>query len=306
MTSNWIVVAGDARVANLVATAQQIGGAVGALVVGSEELAQHVAGAGVDRTIWLGDPGAAPLEAFAQPVAEVIAGELPTVVLGAARDPERVLLGAVAARLPAPLFVMPKQITAATDHLEIRTPAFGGIADDTVRVEGPAVAMLDGGGLVQGTGQGSVERLVAAGVADARVTRTVPPTRAQVDLGRAERIVAVGRGLRAQEDLALIQQLADALDAEVACSRPLAEGLEWLNADRYIGVTGQHVAPKLYVAVGISGQLQHVVGARGARHVVVINNDENAPYFSEADYGIVGNLYDVVPALVSALGQEPT
>lgn len=302
MTSNWIVVAGDARVANLIATAQQIGGGVGAVVVGPEELAQQIAGAGVDRTIWLGDPGEAPLEAFARPVAEAIVGERPTVVLGAARDPERALLGAVAASLPAPLFAMPKQITAASGKVVIRNPAYGGIADDSIEVSGSAVAMLDGGGIAEGTKQGAVEPVAVTGVADVRVTRVIPSTRAQVDLGRAERIVAVGRGLRTQDDLALIQRLADSLDAEIACSRPLAEGLEWLNADRYIGVTGQHVAPKLYVAVGISGQLQHVVGARAARNVMVINNDENAPYFSEADYGIVGDLYEVIPALISALG----
>lgn len=302
MTSNWIVVAGDARAANLIATAQQIGGELGAVVVGPKELAQQIADGGATRTVWLGDTGQAPLEAYAGAVAEVLAKENPALVLGAARDAERALLGAVAAKLPAPLFAMPKEIRAEDGHLVIRNPAFGGIAEDLIQVDGPAVAMLDGGGVVEVTGTGTVEEVAAADIAQVQVTQTIPPARAQVDLGRAERIVAVGRGLRSQDDLSLIQQLADALGAEVACSRPLAEGLGWLNADRYVGVTGQHVAPKLYIAVGISGQLQHVVGARAAENVVVINNDENAPYFNEADYGIVGDLYNVIPALISAVG----
>lgn len=302
MTSNWIVVAGDARVANLIETANNLDGGVGAVVVGPKEVAQQVADGGVDQTLWLGDPGEAPLEAYAQAIAKVIVEQSPHLVLGAARDAERAVLGAVAAGLPAPLFAMPKEIKSVDGKLEIRNPAFGGIAEDVIQVDGPAVAMLDGGPAPEATGSGTVDEQAASDVLAVKVTQTIPPERAQVDLGRAERIVSVGRGLRSQDDLKLVQQLADALDAEVACSRPLAEGLGWLNADRYIGVTGQHVSPKLYVAIGISGQLQHVVGARTAGTVVVINNDENAPYFSEADYGIVGDLYNVIPALVSALG----
>lgn len=99
----------------------------------------------------------------------------------------------------------------------------------------------------------------------------------------------------------MVEELAKALDAEIACSRPLAEGLGWLSRDRYIGVTGQHVHPDLYVAVGISGQLQHVVGCRDAGTVVVVNCDAKAPYFGECDYGIVGDLAQVVPALTAAL-----
>jgi electron transfer flavoprotein alpha subunit len=123
-----------------------------------------------------------------------------------------------------------------------------------------------------------------------------------VDLSRAHRIVSVGRGCKSRDDLALVDALAKALGAEVACSRPLAEGLEWFTHDRYVGVTGQHVAPELYVALGISGQLQHVVGSRGAATVVVVNTDADAPYFAEADFGVVGDLTKVIPALIDALG----
>ena len=118
-----------------------------------------------------------------------------------------------------------------------------------------------------------------------------------VDLGAAEAVVAVGRGLKAREDLALITDLAAAMGAELACSRPLAEGVDWVAKERYVGISGQHITPRLYLAIGISGQLQHMVGVRGAGVVVAVNKDKDAPVFRQCDYGIVGDLYQVVPAL---------
>ena len=114
-------------------------------------------------------------------------------------------------------------------------------------------------------------------------------------------MVGIGRGLKTKDDLALIDGLAGAADAEIACSRPLAEGLDWLGRDRYIGCSGWNLSPDVYFAVGISGQLQHMVGVRGAKTIVAINSDPNAPVFAEADYGLVGDLYQLVPALTEAL-----
>ena len=99
----------------------------------------------------------------------------------------------------------------------------------------------------------------------------------------------------------MLADLAGALGGELACSRPLAEGVDWLPKERYIGISGQHIAPDLYVAVGISGQLQHMVGVRDAKVIVAVNSDKAAPIFTQCDYGIVGDLYDVVPALTAAL-----
>ena len=114
-------------------------------------------------------------------------------------------------------------------------------------------------------------------------------------------MVGVGRGLKAREDLALIEELAHALDAEIACSRPVAEGLNWMGKDRYIGSSGARIAPRLYLAVGISGQLQHMVGVTGAETIVAVNSDPNAAIFAQADYGLVGDLYQLVPAITAAL-----
>jgi electron transfer flavoprotein alpha subunit len=121
-----------------------------------------------------------------------------------------------------------------------------------------------------------------------------------VDLGSAERIVSVGRGIREADNLPLVQKLADALGAELAASRPICDS-GWLPMERQVGSSGQTVAPKLYVAIGISGAIQHLVGMKGSKTIVAINKDAEAPIFEVADYGIVGDLFQVVPALLEEL-----
>jgi electron transfer flavoprotein alpha subunit len=131
-----------------------------------------------------------------------------------------------------------------------------------------------------------------------RVREVFEGVKDRVDLSRAETIVAVGRGIGKKENLAIVQELADALGAEIAASRPVCDS-EWLPMDRQIGSSGQTVAPRLYVAIGISGAIQHLVGMKGSSTIVAVNKDPNAPIFSVADYGIVGDLFEVVPALTA-------
>ena len=121
-----------------------------------------------------------------------------------------------------------------------------------------------------------------------------------VDLSQAERIVSVGRGIKEQANIAVAQQLAEALGAEIAASRPICDA-GWLPMERQVGSSGQTVAPKLYLALGISGAIQHLVGMKGANTIVAINKDPDAPIFEIADYGIVGDLFEIVPAIITAL-----
>ncbi len=121
-----------------------------------------------------------------------------------------------------------------------------------------------------------------------------------VDLSQAERIVAVGRGIKSHENIAIAEQLAKAFGAELAASRPICDN-GWLPMERQIGSSGQTVAPKLYVALGISGAIQHLVGMKGARTIVAINKDAEAPIFEVADYGIQGDLFELAPALIAEL-----
>jgi electron transfer flavoprotein alpha subunit len=121
-----------------------------------------------------------------------------------------------------------------------------------------------------------------------------------VDLTQAEVIVSVGRGIKEQKNIELVQKLAEALGAEIAASRPICDS-GWLPMDRQVGSSGQTVAPKLYLALGISGAIQHVVGMKGARTIVAVNKDQNAPIFEIADYGIVADIFEIMPALTEAL-----
>jgi electron transfer flavoprotein alpha subunit len=118
-----------------------------------------------------------------------------------------------------------------------------------------------------------------------------------VDLTQAEIIVSVGRGIKEQKNIDLAKQLAEALGGEIAASRPICDS-GWLPMDRQIGSSGQTVAPKLYLALGISGAIQHIVGMKGARSVVAVNKDHEAPIFEIADVAVVGNLFDIVPPLI--------
>jgi electron transfer flavoprotein alpha subunit len=121
-----------------------------------------------------------------------------------------------------------------------------------------------------------------------------------VDLTAASVIVSVGRGIREQENIPLVQALADALGAELAASRPICDA-GWLPMERQVGSSGQTVSPKLYLAIGISGAIQHLVGMKGSKTVIAINKDENAPIFEVADYGVAGDLFEIVPALTKAI-----
>ena len=141
-------------------------------------------------------------------------------------------------------------------------------------------------------------------LSDVQIRRQAEPKFQQakqaVDLSQAPLIVAVGRGIKSQENIEMVQKLVEALGAEIAASRPICDN-EWLPMDRQIGSSGQTVSPKLYLAVGISGAIQHVVGMKNSQTIVAINKDAEAPIFDIADYGIVGDLFDIVPALTAEI-----
>jgi electron transfer flavoprotein alpha subunit len=144
------------------------------------------------------------------------------------------------------------------------------------------------------------------GMADVQIrTQTEPKfqeAKQAVDLSQAPLIVAVGRGIKSQENIEIVQKLAAALGAEIAASRPICDN-EWLPMDRQIGSSGQTVSPKLYIAIGISGAIQHVVGMKNSQTIVAINKDAEAPIFDIADYGVVGDLFEIVPALTAEINE---
>jgi electron transfer flavoprotein alpha subunit len=264
-------------------------------------VAETVAASGVDKVVWCCTPDDAPAEASAPALAETVAADPPRVVLAGRNPGERVLLGAAAARLKAAVLTGARTVSIDGDDVIVVNAVFGDIADETVAVSGPVALLLDGGPVPPPGGTTvPIEEVTATPLA-MKVIETRTSGFDEVDLGEAHRVIGVGRGLAAKEDLASVEALAKAMSAEIACSRPVAEGLNWMGKDRYIGSSGAHIAPQLYLAIGISGQLQHMVGVQGAETIVAINSDPNAAVFAHTDYGLVGDLYQLVPAITAAL-----
>jgi electron transfer flavoprotein alpha subunit len=150
---------------------------------------------------------------------------------------------------------------------------------------------------------GQVRELEPAPMGLAKVVDRKPKVKQSGDIRDAKVLVCVGRGLEKEEDLALAKNLANVLGGELACTRPIAEEMHWMPEETYIGLSGQKVKPEIYIGIGISGQIQHVTGIRDSRLICAINRDENAAIFEVSDYGIVGDLYKVLPELTRELKQ---
>jgi electron transfer flavoprotein alpha subunit len=249
-------------------------------------------------------------DAYVQALSAFVAAASPALVLLPHTYQTRDFAPALAARLDRALVTDVQALKGNAGELTCSRPMFQGKLTADVVAEGPAphfvslqLGAFGADAATRGAAAATV-RVEAAQVDPARIRQQpeapFQEARQAVDLSQAERIVAVGRGIKGQEHLGLAQALADALGAELAASRPICDA-GWLPMERQIGSSGQTVAPKLYLAVGISGAIQHVVGMKGARTIVAVNKDADAPIFEVADYGIAGDLFEIVPALTAEL-----
>ncbi|MCS7133699.1 MAG: electron transfer flavoprotein subunit alpha/FixB family protein [Candidatus Caldarchaeum sp.] len=150
-----------------------------------------------------------------------------------------------------------------------------------------------------------VERLnIVSDAPEVKFLESIKPEKAHVDLEKAGVVVAVGRGFKKKEDLAMAEELARIIGAEVGCSRPISGDLKWLEEERHIGLSGKRVRPSLYIALGISGQVQHLVGMRDSKTVIAVNTDPNAPMAIESDYFFVADLYKILPTTIESLKKK--
>ena len=234
-------------------------------------------------------------EGAASAAASAVTAEPGTIVLVPNRPVERVIAGAIAARHSLPVLTGVTAIGQGTATLH----RFGGITSETVSCDS-AVAIMEGGAPTEGAP--APAKILEASFPDTlAVTAETTQETTHANLPAAARVVVAGTAFREIQDLALAQALADAIDAELACTRPLSEGKGWMARDRYIGVSGQVVAPDLYIGAGVSGQIHHSAGMDQSGVVVAINEDENAPIFEIADYGIIGDIYEVLPQFTAAV-----
>ncbi len=296
------------------AAAQQVGGPfkVAVLGVGLDACAAEIAKTDVAEVIVVESPALAEYtsDGYVAALAAVIGQEQPSHVFLAHTYQARDFAPALAARLGRPLVTDVIAINKEGDRQIYVRPIFQGKLNAGVEAIGPGphfvtfqIGAFRADAARPGAGAASVRKANVAVDASAIRQRPDPPfkeAKQAVDLSQAERIVAVGRGIKGKEHLQIAEQLAQALGAELAASRPICDA-GWLPMDRQIGSSGQTVAPKLYVALGISGAIQHLVGMKGSRTIVAINKDPEAPIFEVADFGIVGDLFEIVPAIVAEL-----
>ena len=195
---------------------------------------------------------------------------------------------------------------ADANGLTVTREMYGSKVETTVAISGsPIVVTIRGGEWppLEGTGEANVNSANVSfdsSTFGARVIGFEELTAGDVDIAEADVLVSVGRGIEDEDNLEIIHELADALGATVSASRPIVDS-GWLPKNRQVGQSGKTVTPDLYIAIGISGAVQHVAGMKGAKTIIAINNDSNAPIFDLADYGVVDDLFDVIPALTEAL-----
>ena len=301
-----------------IAAAQQLGEPLTVAVVGSgvAAVAAEVAAADVQEVVTIDAAALEPYtpDGFTAALAQAIDQLKPSLVFLPHTYQTRDLAPKLAARLDRALITdvtaIKTEPPASSHEPRFVRPMFQGKLTADVVPQGPAphvvttqIGSFRADSARKGPSPAAVRALTVA--VDAASIRQKPEApfqeaRQAVDLSQAERIVSVGRGIKEQDKLPIAQQLADALHAELAASRPICDA-GWLPMERQVGSSGQTVAPKLYLALGISGAIQHLVGMKGSSTVVAINKDPDAPIFEIADYGIVGDLFEIVPAIIEAV-----
>lgn len=254
-----------------------------------------------DKVAKVSVPEGSVLDDAADTVIAVLDAEQPNVVLVEPTRHMKTIAGRLAAHAGAAVI---------TDVMEFAADGakslyFGGVAERVQKAAGDVAIYTVSAGAFEGaeaSGANAVEDV--AWVAPANPVKLVsskPIEKSGVDLGKADVVVAAGRGFAEESELDLARALCEKLGAGLGCSRPLTEGVDWLPTETYVGVSGLMLSPKVYVACGISGQMQHMVGCNRAGTMFAINKDKNAPVFKQCDFGLVGDIKDVLPALTAAL-----
>jgi electron transfer flavoprotein alpha subunit len=291
--------------------ADGLGASLCALVLGTalEHEADTLASYGADKVFLVENQALQNTlpEPFAEAIGKLASQYGPQILLIGGTRRGRDIAARVAAKLETG--VITDCVALGLDEkrmLVADRPSYGGILVSTeICTTRPQIATVPPRAFEQAAPrQGQRGQVIRADVDLAppktRVVKIAPKEVRGVGLEDASVIVSAGRGVAKKEDLRILQELASELGGELGCSSPLAEDLKWLPLERLVGLTGRKVKPKLYVACGISGQVQHITGMRGSRTVVAINTDPEAPIFQQSDYCVKGDLYEIVPLLTEA------
>ena len=282
---------------------------VSAYIAGDEAAGLEAVARGADEVALLPQLDRVLWEDYAPLLAELAGAAGPLLIMVGGTRRGRDLAGRMAALLDVPCVPNCKSIVMdASGKAVITRMVFGGLALKTMTCETSPLMITVAPKTFEALEadlerRGPVVTLDAPREGPVQVIERLPKEKETVNLADAEIVIGIGRGFAEESEISLARELAEALGAEIACTRPIAEFFKWLPEDRYVGISGQVIKPRLYLAVGISGQIQHLSGIRDANTIAAVNVDENAPIFQEADYGLVGDLKEVLPALLASIRQ---
>lgn len=237
-------------------------------------------------------------------VSELIVSQKPQLLLCESGSDGRLLAGYTAAKLGVSPLCDVMSLICTADAVETTRLVYGGSAVKTEQCAFPAVAIVCAGTFEasDAAAEPQVTQINCSGSCSVELAGTSAVEASTVNLAAAKRVVGVGRGLASADNIPAAEKLAAALGAEIGCTRPVAEEEHWYSKDRYIGVSGVMIKPNFYLAIGISGQIQHMVGVNQTNVICAINKDENAPIIKQADYTLIGDVNAVLPAIIEKLG----
>ena len=306
MSMQTIFVMSDeaSALSELCAGAGAVAARVTAILFGSEAEAAGAAGCGADRLLYCQPSDGAVPEDYAAAVAQEVKKEASALVIVNNTIRGRCLAGKLGVLLDTAVLTGVNALERSGEELVCCRMVYGGMAQRSEVFTKPYGVLTVGGGVFEAAAepaQAAVAPFEGLPQGGLKRIACTPKKEGGVDRVAAKRIVDVGRGLAQEADLELCRKLAAALGAEVGCSRPVAENNKWLPKSNYMGITGVQVKPELIVALGVSGQIQHIGGINKSRVIVAVNKDKSAPIFKNADFGVVGDLYKVVPALIEKL-----
>lgn len=286
-------------------TAQILGTECAALVIGEGDAAASLGTYGASKVHQITDAGLAKFDSqtYAAVIAEAAQKLGATVVILSHSSTGKSLLGRLAVRLNAGSVAGVNALPTNDGAFRVRKNVFSGksIAEYEVKSEVKVLSLMGNSIPPEATGEAVAVEAIEVAVPASRVTvKEVKTVDGIVPLPEAELVVSAGRGMKGPENWGIVQELADSIGATTACSRPVADA-DWRPHHEHVGQTGVAIRPNLYIAIGISGAIQHLAGVNSSKVIVVVNKDPEAPFFKAATYGVLGDLFEVVPRLTEAM-----
>ena len=303
----WFITDDQSAIGELAAGARKLGEHVTAVLFSEQDQAKEAIAHGADQVYLFKKTEGSFIEGYSKEIAGLIRAEQAGLVMVYSSASGKLIAGRIASQLETSAISNVSDLYIEDDHVVAEHMVYGGLALRKEKALSDTVVLTVGLGVFEANAkdesrEGKVTEITGeAENTGIKVIEIRPKQGETVNLKVAKKVVGVGRGFANEEDLKMAEDLASATGAELACSRPIAEGEKWMGKERYVGVSGAVLKPDVYVAIGISGQIQHMVGVNDAKTIVAINKDKNAPIFKQADIGLVGDLYTVLPKITEKL-----